>query len=629
LSSSDTLLTIPVFHSVVNLMTSLAKRSYPTLPGVYMMLDSHGLVLYVGKAKNLRNRLRSYFSAGGDGRAHIRFLMEKVTQIETIVTDTEKEALLLENTLIKKHRPRYNIDLRDDKTYVSVRIDPREEFPALKIVRNVRKDGARYFGPYASAAAIRHTLKEIYRIFPLRHHPLSTCKNRGRPCLYYQIGQCSGPCHGLISRIDYAVLVEGVMTLLEGREEEVQTLLTSRMQHASEQLRFEEAARLRDQIAALKKSVEKQKVAGAEGGDQDVFGLHREGGEVEVAALFIRRGKLIGRRIFSVEWCLDEDALLANLLQQYYDRDTIIPDEVLLPFLAADAELLSDWLSEKRGRKVKLLVPQRGDRVRMIELANRNARESFRQRGSRKEAQKKLLVELQQRLHLTHLPQRIECFDISHMQGTQMVGSMAVVIDGEPASRYYRHYKIKTVAGNDDFASLAEVLKRRLKRGVDEDDLPDCLLIDGGKGQLSSVSQVLAELNLGQRIDLVSIAKSRVKANVRGKAIERSEERFFRPGRLNPIVLRRGSPALFLLERLRDEAHRFAITHHRQLRNKATLRSSLEDIPGIGPGRRKQLLRHFGSLKKVREASLNELKQAPGLPEGVAESLYRSFHEGE
>jgi excinuclease ABC subunit C len=608
-------------------MDSLAKLSYPALPGVYLMRDADEHVLYVGKAKNLRNRLRSYFSAGGDGRAQIRFLMEKVAQVEAIVTDTEKEALLLENTLIKKYRPRYNIDLRDDKTYVSVRIDPQEEFPTIKAVRNVRKDGARYFGPYASAGAIRHTLKEIHRIFPLRRHSLSTCKSRGRPCLYYQIGQCSGPCHGLISRVDYAKLVEGVIAFLEGREDEVQALLTTRMQLASEQLRFEEAARLRDQIGALKTSVEKQKVAGVEGGDQDVFGLHREGGEVEVAALFIRRGMLIGRRIFSIEWRLDEDALLANLLQQYYLQKTIIPDEVLLPFGAADPDLLADWLIEKRGRKVRLLVPQRGDRARLVDLANRNARESFRQRGSRREAQQTLLAELQQRLNLTRLPRRIECFDISHMQGAQMVGSMAVVEDAEPASRHYRHYKIKTVAGNDDFASLAEVLLRRLQRGLADEDLPDCILIDGGKGQLSSVGEVLNELGLSQRIDLVSIAKSRVKANVRGKAVERSVERFFRPGRLNPITLRRGSPALFLLERLRDEAHRFAITHHRKLRKKATLRSSLEDLPGIGPGRRKLLLRHFGSLKKVREATLEELQQTPGLPESVAETLYRRFRE--
>jgi len=602
----------------------LDPQNFPTATGVYIMRDARETVLYVGKAKNLRARLRNYFS-GSDTRVQVRFLMEKVARIETLLTDTEKEALLLENTLIKKHRPRYNIDLRDDKTYISLRIDPREEFPTLSLVRQVRRDGARYFGPYASASAIRDTVKELHRTFPLRHHPLSTCRQRGRPCLYYQIGQCSGPCHGLISLANYRKLVDGVIALLDGKQEEVQALLTERMQQAAEQMRFEEAARLRDQIRALSRSVEKQKVADSGGGDQDVVGLHRDGGEVEVAILFIRHGQMIGRRTFALEWRLDEDELLTGLLQQYYGRDTILPDEILLPVPPSDSEVLEEWLSERRGKKVKLNVPQRGDRVRLVELATRNAAESFRQRGSREAARGALLDELQQRLHLSRRPNRIECFDISNLQGTHTVGSMAVCVDGEPAKDEYRHYKIRTVDGSDDFASLSEVLRRRLNRGRAEDNLPDCLLIDGGKGQLSAVETVLVELGMSEQIDLVSIAKSRVVANVRGKAVEKSEERFFRPGRANPILLRHGSAPLFLLERLRDEAHRFAITHHRKLRSKALLRSSLEDLPGIGPKRRQQLLRHFGSLKKIRAASLDELKAMPGLPEAIAENIFAHF----
>jgi len=603
----------------------LDQQSFPTATGVYIMRDAQGKVLYVGKAKNLRNRLRSYFS-GTDSRVQVRFLMEKVAQIETLLTDTEKEALLLENTLIKKYRPRYNIDLRDDKTYISLRIDPKEDFPTISLVRSVRRDGARYFGPYASASAIRDTVKELHRTFPLRHHPLNTCRQRGRPCLYYQIGQCSGPCHGLISSADYQKLVDGVIALLDGKQEEVQALLAERMQQAAQQMRFEEAARLRDQIRALSRSVEKQKVADTGGGNQDVIGLHRDGGEVEVAILFIRHGQMIGRRSFALEWCLDEDELLSGLLQQYYGRDTILPDEILLPVPAADPEVLEEWLSERRGKKLKLTVPQRGDRLRLVELATRNAAESFRQRGSREAARASLLDELQQRLHLAKKPQRIECFDISNLQGTHTVGSMAVCIDGEPAKSEYRHYKIRSIDGSDDFAALAEVLQRRLSRGREEGNLPDCLLIDGGKGQLSAVEAVLTELGLSKQIDLVSIAKSRVIANVRGKAVEKSEERFFCPGRLNPIILRHGSAGLFLLERLRNEAHRFAITHHRKLRSKALLRSSLEDFPGIGPKRRAQLLRHFGSLKQVRLASLEQLKETPGLPETLAESIYAHFH---
>ncbi len=608
-------------------MFTFDAKKFPTAAGVYLMKERSGQVLYVGKAKNLRSRLRTYFSSRGDGRAHIRFLVEKIAAIETIVTDTEKEALLLENTLIKKHRPRYNIDLRDDKTYVSVRIDPGEEFPALQVVRRVKKDGARYFGPYASAGAIRNTLKEIHRIFPLRHHPISTCRSRGRPCLYYQIGQCSGPCHGLISRTDYLQLVDGVTALLEGREGEVRALLQQRMENAAAGMRYEEAARLRDQIAALEKSVERQKVSDAADVDQDVFGLHREGGEVELAVLFVRRGKLTGKRTFPLEWRLDEAMLLENFLQQFYGQDIVMPDEVLLPLAPEDAEVISDWLGDRRGKKVLLQVPQRGGKKKLVELATRNAAEAFRQRGSQKEAREALLAEITERLQLRQAPRRIECFDISNIQGAQAVGSMAVLVNGEPATREYRHYRVRTVTGSDDFASLAEILRRRLRRGAEEGGLPDMLLIDGGKGQLSSAVAVLDELGLRNEIDLVSIAKSRVKANVRGRAVEKTEERFFLPGRKNPVLLRQGSPALFLLERLRDEAHRFAITYHRKLRGKATLKSSLEEIPGVGPGRRKQLLRHFGSLKKVREASLEALLAVPGMPQGVARDIFNTFRQ--
>jgi len=606
-------------------MFTFEAGKYPTASGVYLMQDATGQILYVGKAINLRNRLRSYFSAQGDGRVHIRFLVEKIAAIETIVTDTEKEALLLENTLIKKHRPRYNIDLRDDKTYVSVRLDPNEEFPALQVVRRVKKDGARYFGPYASAGAIRQTLKEIYRLFPLRHHPLATCRSRGRPCLYHQIGQCSGPCHGLISRADYRQLVDGVTALLEGREGEVRALLQERMAMAAAEMRYEEAARLRDQIAALDTSVERQKVTDAVNVDQDVFGLHREGGEVEVAVLFVRHGKLTGKRTFDLRWRLDEEALLENFLQQFYGRDIIVPDEVLLPIAPEGADTIAEWLSERRGKKVNLLVPQRGSKQKLVNLASRNAAEAYRQRGSRQEAREAILAEIAERLHLRRVPQRIECFDISNIQGAQAVGSMAVLVDGEAANGEYRHYRIRTVEGSDDFASLAEVLSRRLQRGLAEGGLPDMLLIDGGKGQLSSAAAVLDELGLRERIDLVSIAKSRVRANVRGTAVEKSEERFFLPGRKNPVVLRQGSPALFLLERLRDEAHRFAITYHRKLRSKATLKSSLEEIPGVGPGRRKHLLRYFGSLKKIRGASLEDLQAMPGLPAALAKNIFDYF----
>ena len=606
-------------------MISADLKKYPQSPGVYLMFGCQGDVLYVGKAKQLRNRLRSYFSAAGDGRLQIPLLMDKVARIEVIITDTEKEALLLENTLIKKYRPHYNIELRDDKTYVSVRIDLNDPFPMMQVVRQVKNDGAHYFGPYSSASAIRETLKEIYRIFPLRHSSIERCRKRGRPCLFHQIGQCSAPCHGKISQTDYRKLVDGVIQLLEGRESEVITRLQQRMVQAAEELRFEDAARLRDQIGSIEKSVEKQKVTAYGGGNMDVIGLHQDGGEVEVTLLFIRQGRLIGRRSYVVAWKLDLPELLSGFLQEYYSRQVILPDQLLLPLALEGADLLGEWLSEKRGKKVRLVAPQRGEKKDLCLLAQRNACESYRQRGQRQQAREELLEELQHKFHLSSLPKRIECYDISNVQGYHSVGSMVVLLDGEPAPAEYHRYKIKTVVGADDYASLYEVLKRRLGRGIEEDNLPDMILIDGGKGQLGVLSAVLAEFQLTEKIGAVGIAKSRVMANVRGKVVERSEERFFLPGRKNSVSFRHGSASLFLLERLRNEAHRFAITYHRKLRSRAALRSSLEDIPGVGPARRKALLKYFGSLKKIGSATLDELKQMPGLPESLAETIYQTL----
>ena len=607
-------------------MTTIDLRKQPTATGVYLMKDAAGEILYVGKAKNLRSRLRSYMQADRDARPQIRFLMERATTIETIVTDTEKEALILENTLIKKHRPRYNIHLRDDKTFVSLRIDLREEFPMLEIVRQVRQDGARYFGPFASSSALRQTLKEIYRIFPLRHSHPAKCRQRGRPCLFHQIGQCSAPCHGLISVEDYGKLVDGVMALIEGRQSEVIEMLRQRMMLAASRQKYEEAALLRDQVRAIETTVEQQKAVHYGTVDRDVVGVCRQGGEVEVVMLFYRQGKLSARRTYNLPWQLDEDQLLADFLARFYDRDVPVPDEIILPLVIEGMVSFSEWLIDRHGRKITVLVPQRGERRRLVDLANRNAEEALRERGSREEARRKVLAEIQQKLSLRHLPRRMECFDISTIQGHATVASMAVVIDGEPASSEYRHYRVKTVAGTDDYAALSEVLCRRLRRGIEESSLPDFILIDGGKGQLKVLTTAIEGLNMAGRIDVAGIAKSRVKANVRGRVVERSEERFFLPGRKNPVILRRGSAALFLLERLRDEAHRFAITHHRKVRSKSQLKSSLNDIPGVGPRRQRALLKHFGSLKKIKTASLAELQVMPGLPRSIAEQVYRYYH---
>ena len=606
-------------------MTSFDLRKQPTSTGVYLMKDADGEILYVGKAKNLRSRLRSYMQADRDTRPQIRFLMERDAIIETIVTDTEKEALILENTLIKKHRPRYNIHLRDDKTFVSLRIDLREDFPMLEIVRQVRQDGARYFGPFASSSALRQTLKEIYRIFPLRHYPPAKCRQRGRPCLFHQIGQCSAPCHGLISVEDYRKLVDGVMALLEGRQGEVIEMLRQRMTNAAQRQKYEEAALLRDQVRAIETTVEQQKAVRYGTVDQDVVGVCRQGGEVEVVMLFYRQGKLSARRNYNLAWQLDEDQLLADFLARFYDRDVPVPDEILLPFAIEAMDSFSEWLADRHGHKTAVRVPMRGERRRLVEMASRNAEEALKERGSRDVARRKVLAEVQQKLCLQRLPRRMECFDISTIQGQATVASMAVVIDGEPASSEYRHYRVQTVAGTDDYAALREVLGRRLRRGISDSSLPDFILIDGGRGQLGVLTAVIDDLNLAGVIDVAGIAKSRVKSNVRGRTVERSEERFFIAGRKNPVLLRRGSAALFLLERLRDEAHRFAITHHRKVRSKAQMKSSLADIPGIGPKRQKALLKYFGSLNKIKAASLAELRQMPELPESIAERVYRHY----
>ncbi|MFN2257772.1 MAG: excinuclease ABC subunit UvrC [Desulfuromonadaceae bacterium] len=594
--------------------------------GVYLMYDKGQRVIYVGKARNLRARVRQYVR-GDDKRAQIQFLMQRARHLETVITDTEKEALILENTLIKKHKPRYNINLRDDKTYVSLRIDLNEEYPAIKVVRRVKRDKAMYFGPYASAAALKKTLKEIQRIFTLRRHAWSQCRRRERPCLFYQIGQCSAPCHAKISREDYRKQVQGVIKFLSGRQTEVVEDLRQRMLVASEALQFEEAARLRDQIHAIEETLQQQKVVSSDGADMDVVGIAPLEGEVELCMLCVRGGRLVSRRTFNLRWIVPEDQLLLEFLQQYYSRDPVIPPTLLLPLWPESHEVLQQWLEDIRGARVHVRVPQRGERYELVLMAQRNAQEHARERGDRREARLAVLEQLRNSLKLQHLPLRMECYDISNTQGEHSVASMVVSINGEADKDEYRHYRIKSVTGADDYASMQEVLRRRLSRGIEEGNLPDMILLDGGKGQLSSAEQVIAELGLEQELDLVSIAKSRVKRNVRGHAVERSEERFFRPGRKNPITLRSGSAPLFMLERLRDEAHRFAITHHRRLRHKAGLESALEQIEGIGPKRRVKLLRHFGSVARLKKASLKELQQLEWLPESAAAAVHAYFSQ--
>jgi excinuclease ABC subunit C len=602
-------------------------RQLPTSPGVYLMRDGKGEIIYVGKARNLRQRVRTYFGATGDGRYHVRFLVAKVADIEVMLTDTEKEALLLENTLIKQHHPRYNLDLKDDKTYFSLRLDPREEFPRFSIVRKVPRDGARYFGPFSSATAAREVLRQITRMFPLRHYPLKACMARKRPCLYHQIGQCSAPCHGLISTADYAALVEGATLFLEGKGKQLVAGFKRRMAEAADAMRYEEAARWRNLLRSIEVTVEKQKVVLRGGGDSDVAGYFRDGTRLELAILFIRGGVLSGSRLFHLTWELDDAEGVASFMHQFYSGETFIPEEILLPLEIEAAGALAELLGEARGRKVTITRPQRGVKRELVELACKNAAAALRERDEAAASAEAALEDLRQRLHLSRLPQRIECYDISTIQGRHSVGSGVAFAGARPDKAGYRRYRIRDVEGQDDFAMLAEVFSRRFREEkVAEEGLPDLVVVDGGIGQLNAALEIVAGLGLAGRFDLVSLAKSRTVRDAESATVAKSDERIFLPGRKNPVVLRQNSAPLLLLAAIRDEAHRFAIEYHRTLRGKAGVTSGIERIPGIGAKRRTALLKHFGSLQRLQEASVEEIAAVEGMNPLIAATVFAGLH---
>jgi excinuclease ABC subunit C len=587
-------------------------RQLPTSPGVYLMRDAAGEIIYIGKARSLRQRVRSYFGASTDSRYHVRFLVARVADIEVMLTDTEKEALLLENTLIKQHHPRYNLSLKDDKTYFSLRKIPR--------------DGARYFGPYASATAAREVLRQLQRMFPLRHYPLARCLARKRPCLYHQIGQCSAPCCGLISADDYATLVDGAMLFLEGKNRQLVAEFKRRMLEASDEMRFEEAARWRNLLRSIEVTVEKQKMV-LQGGDSDAVGFHRDGTRLELVLLFIRGGVLTGSRLFNLNWELDDTEGVAAFLRQYYSEGAYIPEHILLPLEIDDGAALAELLGEIKGQRVAITRPIRGIKHDLVELAGKNAAAALRERDDKQASSESVLEVLRQRLHLSRTPRRIECYDISTIQGRFSVGSGVSFRDGRPDKAHYRHYRIREVVGQDDFAMLAEVFSRRFRsERVDQDGLPDLVVVDGGIGQLNAAAGIINELGLEGRFDLVSLAKSRVASGMMKTTIQKSNERVFLPGRRNPVVLRQNSAPLLLLAAIRDEAHRFAIEYHRKLRGKEGIASGVEQIPGIGAKRRTALLQHFGSLQRLKEAAVEEISAVEGITRAVAESVYEWLH---
>jgi excinuclease ABC subunit C len=614
-------------------------KRIPTSPGVYLMRDKKARVIYVGKAKDLRARVRAYFRpGGGDERAFVALglLGRLVADVETVVVNNEKEALLLENNLIKEHQPRFNVKLTDDKNFIVLRIDREQRFPRVEVVRRISDDGARYFGPYHSATSARETLRSLNRHFQLRTCTDHVLANRARPCILYQIKRCPAPCVLPIDPAVYAEQVEDAALFLAGRKDELVPRLKGRMKDASARLEYERAGQIRDQIYAVEKTLTRQTVVSAEQDDQDAVNFFRKGDIVEMAVLFMRQGKLLGRRAFQLRDQEVSDAeVVRDFVRRYYDLGSFIPDEVLLPVEIEGAEALAEWLGEKRGRRVEVVVPQRGAKAKLIELAAKNAEASAASRKGRGDDSLAAVDKLQSRLGLVRHPRRIECFDIAHIQGAATVASMVVFIDGEPARSEYRTFKVKTVT-NDDFAAMYEVLSRRLRRarealdGTAVDEVqsrwaePDLLVVDGGKGQLSTALAALRDIGWptsGDHVfDIVALAKERTDAGG-----EEQPDRVFLKNIKDPMHLRPNSTELFLLARIRDEAHRFANEFHRKLRKKRTLRSALEEVPGVGPKRKRELLRHFGSLKKIKAASLEEIAQAPGMSKAAASAVKRFF----
>ena len=603
----------------------LAERlaQLPAAPGVYLMRDARGKVIYVGKAAVLRNRVRSYFHAPSGLSEKTRRLVAEIADLEVIQTATEAEAFLLEDALIKKYQPRFNIRLRDDKRYPYLKITA-EPFPRVMIVRRRARDGARYFGPYTNAKAMRATLKLAQKLFPIRTCNLALpLKNPRRPCLNYHIGRCLAPCAGLVSQEEYGRAVDGAAMLFEGRISGLVQSLRARMRDAADREQFELAARLRDQIFALNRALERQSVALPDTVDRDVIGIAIDGESACAQVFFVRGGRLSGRETFHLRapGTPSEAEVLSAFLSQYYAAAAVVPKEVLLPVAPDDADEIADWLSSLRGNKVRLKVPQRGEKRRLVELACDNARYSLKREGAAAalvgEEASDALAELAEVLSLSAFPQRIEAFDISNTQGGEATGSMVVFEDGRPRRDAYRRFKVHLAGKPDDYAMMREVLLRRFRRGLAElhdptvshgkfSQFPDLLLIDGGKGQLAVALSVLEELEL-DGIEAIGLAKR--------------HEEIYRPGESAPLRLPPESKALLLLRHIRDEAHRFAITYHRKLRGKRSLASVLDEIPGIGPKRRKALIKAFGSLEKLKRASVDEIAALPEIPRSLAELI--------
>jgi excinuclease ABC subunit C len=604
-----------------------AVDAVPRRPGVYLMRDGTGEVIYVGKAVDLRSRVRSYFHSASWENPKVRALVCDIADLEFIITDSELEALILEANLIKQHRPRYNVRLKDDKRYPYIKITWAESFPKVEITRRMELDGGRYFGPFTSSQAVHQTLDLLRRSFPYRTCNRKITGQDKRPCLYYDIKLCLGPCIGAVTPTEYRTMLQGLAKFLEGRSEEVIEELESRMEAAADRLDFEGAAAFRDQLRSAQRIVERQKIVSSARADQDVIAFARDDGDTCVQVFFIRAGKLLGREYFLLDGAQHEDdkSVLTAFLKQFYGDAAYVPAEVLLPHQVDEAMIIERWLRDRRGAKVALRVPRRGKRRDLVRMATENASETLGALQAQWQAdahkQEQALMELQEALHLAEPPARIECYDISTTQGTEIVGSMVVFVRGVPRKSAYRRFIVRSVEGQDDYASMREVLRRRFRRwslatsgemlGTRDikgwAKLPDLIIVDGGVGQLNVGTEVLTEFGLQSQVSMAGLAKR--------------QEEIFLSNQEAPVILPRRSQGLFLMQRIRDEAHRFAITHHRVRRRHSGIASQLDSIPGVGPARRRALLKSLGSIEAIRQASVEDLARIPGIPRRVAEAV--------
>lgn len=610
-----------------DLTTSLESTvaQLPAAPGVYLFKNSSGTILYVGKAKSLRSRVRSYFQNIPSPQEKLQALVSQIAVVDHIVTTSEKEALILEGTLIKRHRPRYNVILKDDKNYPYLKLSLEERFPRLSLVRRVKRDKSLYFGPFASAQAVRETMKVIHQHFLLRKCLSTQFQFRQRPCLNYQMGQCPAPCNKLIDEERYRGVVREVELFLKGRNRDLLRLLEERMAEASEELNFEKAARIRDRLASLKETLEKQKAVMLDFTDRDVIGLHRENNSITIAVLFMRSGFMTGSAHFTLHnLALPDQEVVSSFINQFYREGRLIPDELLIPCALDDQNIIEDALRDRKGGRVELITPCRGEKAELIAMAELNAQSAYKTSTHKAEDARVVADELQHALHVQRRPDVIECYDISHLGGRQAVGSMVQFNLGEPVKDNYRRFKIKSESEADDCASIFEVLSRRFTPGEKLLPPPDLIVVDGGKGQLNAALTVARDAGI-TNIGIIALAKGRAQKPKAAREGHPVPEQIFIPNRKNPVILPRGSAGLLLLQRIRDEAHRFALTYQKKLRTRRIFHSPLVDIPGVGKTTCARLLNHFGSIEKLREASLDEIAHVPFLKKKVAGAIYNFF----